>query len=245
MNPTEETQNTGSAERPEDKQESRGQYPPRPRKRTYRPMGRMGPPDEYMYRHPQMDSRGYGRMQYRDGRDRGYGPAPYDAPHMYHPYRMDPRGPYPNEPMYHRRYMNRQWPPYYDEQRMMRPSPYRRRKILPVEQVPVNVLGIFGLDIRLKEEELTEWIKEIIPEIEISKIELIPDKHSEYSRGFAFIYFNTIEDATAAKEKLTGQICHGHPIRVEYSITASGHKKEEQQQQPEPSEDPAEIQPQK
>lgn len=43
------------------------------------------------------------------------------------------------------------------------------------------------------------------------------------SRGFAFIYFESMEDAKAAKESCNGIEIDGRRIRVDFSITQRAH----------------------
>ena len=43
------------------------------------------------------------------------------------------------------------------------------------------------------------------------------------SRGFAFVYFESLEDAKVAKEQCTGLEIDGRRIRVDYSITQRPH----------------------
>lgn len=218
MNPQEIQQSQHPAAH-EEKNGHRSQHagPIYPRRRPYRSFGRLPPHDEYGYDRPPYERRPY-RM---DRAERPY--PPYDSARPYGPYR-EARPPFSHE-YPHRRY-EKMWPPYYEEYRS-RPA-WRRRRIFPSEQVPVNVLGLFGLDIKTTENDLLQWLQETLSQdLKFTKAELILDKHSGFSRGFAFIYFTTVEEATRAKEQLTGKLCNGVPVRVEYSITANGHKKEE------------------
>ena len=50
------------------------------------------------------------------------------------------------------------------------------------------------------------------------------DGPSKRSRGFAFIYFESVEDAKKAKESMDGTEIEGFQIRVDYSITDKAHK---------------------
>lgn len=58
---------------------------------------------------------------------------------------------------------------------------------------------------------------------EIEKVELVYDHPTGRSRGFGFVYFERLEDACAARDKLSGQEIDGHKIRVDYSITKRAH----------------------
>lgn len=43
------------------------------------------------------------------------------------------------------------------------------------------------------------------------------------SRGFAFVYFESTDDAKVAKDQCTGMKINGKSIRVDYSITERAH----------------------
>jgi transformer-2 protein len=43
------------------------------------------------------------------------------------------------------------------------------------------------------------------------------------SRGFAFVYYSSKEDARAAKDRCSGMDIDGRRIRVDYSITQRAH----------------------
>ncbi|KAI5166493.1 transformer-2 protein [Nematocida sp. AWRm78] len=117
------------------------------------------------------------------------------------------------------------WNSYYNENRS---RPYYKKRLPPTEQKPVNVLSIFGIDTKATEEELKQWLCEKLGNsLSFIKAELILDKYTGYSRGYAFVYFDTVENATAAKEKITDQAMNGSVVRVEYSITPAGHAKKE------------------
>jgi transformer-2 protein len=137
-------------------------------------------------------------------------------------YYMRPRGrPEDYDIMMDRRYYGR-YPPYYRE-------PRRRERRIPVNPEPMKVLGIFGVDIKMREDELTDWIKSKIGDIPIEKIHLIINKYTGFSKGFGFIYFNNIEDATKAKELMDGQLCGANSVRVDYSITQEGREREREE----------------
>lgn len=223
MNPQETHQQSQNTSPQEERGANRGQHsgPIYPRRRPYRSFSRMPPYEDYRYDRPQYERRPY-RME------RGERYPMYDGPRPYGQYRMERNERHPAD--YPARRYEKVWPPYYDEYHRGRAA-WKRRRAFPYEQVPVNVLGIFGLDIKTTESELIQWLEETLSQdLKFTKAELILDKHSGFSRGFAFVYFQTVEDATKAKEQLTGKFCIGAPVRVEYSITANGHKKEEPQE---------------
>lgn len=49
---------------------------------------------------------------------------------------------------------------------------------------------------------------------EVDSCQLITDRDSGRSKGFAFIEMNTQDNANTAKEKLNGQDLHGKPLKV-------------------------------
>jgi cold-inducible RNA-binding protein len=49
---------------------------------------------------------------------------------------------------------------------------------------------------------------------EVDSCQLITDRDSGRSKGFAFIEMNSQDNANAAKEKLNGQDLHGKPLKV-------------------------------
>lgn len=58
---------------------------------------------------------------------------------------------------------------------------------------------------------------------EVENVQLVFDHPSGRSRGLGFVYFERMEDAMEAKEKLTGAEVDGHRVRVDYSITKRAH----------------------
>ena len=49
---------------------------------------------------------------------------------------------------------------------------------------------------------------------EVDSCQLITDRDSGRSKGFAFITMNSHDNANIAKEKLNGQDLHGKPLKV-------------------------------
>jgi len=81
-------------------------------------------------------------------------------------------------------------------------------------------LGIFGLSLYTTEKELEKEFGRFGP---LEKVQVVLDGHSGRSRGFAFIYYESIDDATEARNKMTGTELDGKTIRVDYSITKRAH----------------------
>ncbi|GMR42811.1 hypothetical protein PMAYCL1PPCAC_13006, partial [Pristionchus mayeri] len=85
---------------------------------------------------------------------------------------------------------------------------------------PSRCLGIFNLSMYTTEKDLREMFTEFG---EIEKIDLIYDHPTGRSRGFGFIYFERLDDATAARDKLNGIELDGRKIRIDYSVTKRAH----------------------
>ena len=49
---------------------------------------------------------------------------------------------------------------------------------------------------------------------EVDSCQLITDRDSGRSKGFAFIEMNSLDNANTAKEKFNGQDLHGKPLKV-------------------------------
>ena len=61
----------------------------------------------------------------------------------------------------------------------------------------MQCLGVFGLSLYTTERELEKQFGSFG---EIEKCQVVLDGHSGRSRGFAFVYFETIEQASEAKK---------------------------------------------
>ena len=83
-----------------------------------------------------------------------------------------------------------------------------------------NCLGVFGLSLYTTERELEKEFSKFGP---LEKVTVILDGKTGRSRGFAFIYFESVEDAKVAKEAMSDQEIDGRRIRVDFSITKRAH----------------------
>lgn len=81
----------------------------------------------------------------------------------------------------------------------------RRRANSPRQQntQPSKVVGIFGLSNVTSEDAIRKLMEQFG---KIEKCQLIVDRQTNVSKGFAFTYFENLEDAKAAKEKIAGQV---------------------------------------
>merc|ERR1712203_1008977 len=85
-----------------------------------------------------------------------------------------------------------------------------------------NCLGVFGISLYTTERELEKEFSKFGP---LEKVTVVLDGKppTVRSRGFAFIYFESQEDAKAAKEAMSDQEIDGRRIRVDFSITKRAH----------------------
>ena len=81
-------------------------------------------------------------------------------------------------------------------------------------------IGVFGLSIYTSERELEAEFGKFGP---MEKVQVVLDGHTGRSRGFAFIYYENIEDAEEARKTMTGTEMDGRKIRVDFSITKRAH----------------------
>ncbi|CAJ0931040.1 unnamed protein product, partial [Mesorhabditis belari] len=83
-----------------------------------------------------------------------------------------------------------------------------------------RVIGVFNLSKYTSERQLTDAFRKFG---DMEKINLIYDRPTGQSRGFAFISFVNVEDARRAKEEMGGSELDGHKLRVDYSVTKRAH----------------------
>merc|ERR1711878_129999 len=81
-------------------------------------------------------------------------------------------------------------------------------------------LGVFGLSLYTTERELDKEFSKFGP---LQKIQVVLDGKTGRSRGFAFVYFESVDDARAAKDAMCDTEIDGRRIRVDYSITKRSH----------------------
>jgi heterogeneous nuclear ribonucleoprotein A1/A3 len=74
----------------------------------------------------------------------------------------------------------------------------------------------------------TTWqeLKEAFAEFgNVGFVKIVTDRETGRSKGFGFVEFETVEEATAAKEAMDGKELDGRPLKVDFA--------EEKPQQPE------------
>merc|ERR1712119_219644 len=81
-------------------------------------------------------------------------------------------------------------------------------------------LGVFGLSLYTTERELDKEFSKFGP---LQKVQVVLDGKTGRSRGFAFVYFESVDDARAAKDAMCDTEIDGRRIRVDYSITKRSH----------------------
>jgi len=59
---------------------------------------------------------------------------------------------------------------------------------------------------------------------EIDRLDMITDRQTGRSKGFAFVYYAEIVEATKAKDNCNGMVIDGRRIRTDYSVTLSPHE---------------------
>ncbi|CAH8864231.1 unnamed protein product [Trichobilharzia szidati] len=86
---------------------------------------------------------------------------------------------------------------------------------------PSRILGAFGLSMRTEERDLYDAMKKYG---DIEEVKIVQDNISGRSRGFAFIYFRSMESARAARAACArGLELHGRIVRIDYSFTKGPH----------------------
>ena len=83
-----------------------------------------------------------------------------------------------------------------------------------------NSLGIFGLSYSTTEQELKEEFSKFGP---LEKVVLVLDKLTRRSRQYAFVYYESVEDAKTARETMNEQEFNGRHIRVSFVMTKIPH----------------------
>ncbi|XP_053691774.1 transformer-2 protein homolog beta-like [Sabethes cyaneus] len=90
----------------------------------------------------------------------------------------------------------------------------------PVNPSPSTCLGVFGLSIYTQETDLRNIFERFGT---IHKVSIVYDAKTKSSRGFGFVYFQDLEEASVAKVQCNGMVIHERTIRVDYSVTDKPH----------------------
>ncbi|XP_025096127.1 transformer-2 protein homolog alpha-like isoform X2 [Pomacea canaliculata] len=118
--------------------------------------------------------------------------------------------------------------PYYSDRRKSyyrsrsrSPMSTRKRHLGDREHPEANrCLGVFGLSLYTQERGLREVFGRYG---HIDEVQVVYDRQTGRSRGFAFVYFKSPEDAVEAKDRCNGIEIDGRRIRVDFSITERAH----------------------
>lgn len=86
--------------------------------------------------------------------------------------------------------------------------------------MPSTVIGVFGLSLRTTREELEDLFTKFGT---IEKCSVVFDRRTNSSRGFGFINYGTVEEATAARDAMNSTEIDGRRVRVDYSVTQKPH----------------------
>nr|AFJ15566.1 transformer 2 transcript variant 233 [Apis mellifera] len=81
-------------------------------------------------------------------------------------------------------------------------------------------LGVFGLSIFTTEQQVHHIFSKYGP---VERIQVVIDAKTGHSKGYCFVYFESLEDAKVAKEQCAGMEIDGRRMRVDYSITQRAH----------------------
>ena len=81
-----------------------------------------------------------------------------------------------------------------------------------------NKLFVGGISWNLYSEDLKEAFAEFG---EVLSANIIKDRETQKSRGFGFVEYGTVEEATAAKEAMDGKELDGRSIKVDFAQAKS------------------------
>jgi len=110
-----------------------------------------------------------------------------------------------------------------DRRRQRSRSPMSsRRRHMGTREDPTEskCIGVFGLSIYTTQKELQRIFEKYG---ELERVQVVVDAKTGRSRGFAFVYFTNLKDATSAKNECSGMEIDGRRIRVDFSITQRPH----------------------
>lgn len=82
------------------------------------------------------------------------------------------------------------------------------------------MIGVFGLHVRTPESEIRDIFERFG---RIEKLTMIHDVKTRSFRGYCFIYYGSLRDATEAMETTNGMEIRDKRIRVDYSYTQRAH----------------------
>jgi len=80
---------------------------------------------------------------------------------------------------------------------------------------------VFGLSTNTTKDRLEEIFSK---HGQVESVTLVFDRQTGKSKGYGFVYFDTIETAAKAKEALGGQEIDGRRVRIDFSMTQRAHE---------------------
>uniref|UniRef100_A0A668VG21 Transformer-2 protein homolog alpha n=1 Tax=Oreochromis aureus TaxID=47969 RepID=A0A668VG21_OREAU len=122
-----------------------------------------------------------------------------------------------------RKSRSRSYSPEYRRRKSQSTSPMSNRRRHTGSRAnpdPSTCLGVFGLSLYTTERDLREVFSRYGP---LAGVNVVYDQRTGRSRGFAFVYFERLEDSKEAMERANGMELDGRRIRVDYSITKRPH----------------------
>ena len=75
------------------------------------------------------------------------------------------------------------------------------------------------MPISAAENDVELFIRENCPTAKFTDIRLVKNHMTGFSKGFCFVYFNSIDESISAKESLAGKILQGSEVRVDFSTS--------------------------
>ncbi|TNN72190.1 Transformer-2 alpha [Liparis tanakae] len=122
-----------------------------------------------------------------------------------------------------RKSRSRSYSPEYRRKKSQSTSPNSNRRRHTGSRAnpdPSTCLGVFGLSLYTTERDLREVFSRHGP---LAGVNVVYDQRTGRSRGFAFVYYERIDDSKEAMERANGMELDGRRIRVDYSITKRAH----------------------
>ena len=87
-------------------------------------------------------------------------------------------------------------------------------KIYPFVKMETNKLFVGNLSWNLRWQDLKDIFKEFG---EVAFVRIVTDRETGRSKGFGFVEFTSVEDATAAKEAMDGKEIDGRELRIDFA----------------------------
>jgi len=89
------------------------------------------------------------------------------------------------------------------------------------ENKPIRVVCIFGLHASTTPKKIEDAFSKYGP---LEKVNLIWDKERDRSKGYAFVYFDSVESAQNAKNESEHLELDGQKIRIDFSKSEAAHR---------------------